>query len=151
MNKPELLAPAGDLEKLKIALHFGADAVYIGMKDFSLRANSKNFDDDELRQAIEYTHSLGKKIYIAFNIYFTPEQTDDIIAALQTLERLAPDGMIVSDVGIMLLARTHAPNVPIHISTQANTTNQYAADFYKAQGANRIVLARSRLHRILLP
>ena len=142
MNKPELLAPAGDLEKLKIALHFGADAVYIGMKDFSLRANSKNFDDDELHQAIEYTHSLNKKIYIAFNIYFTPEQTNDIIAALQTLERLAPDGMIVSDPGIIMLARQYAPNVPIHISTQANTTNQYAADFYQAQGVSRIVLAR---------
>ena len=142
MNKPELLAPAGDLEKLKIAFHFGADAVYIGMKDFSLRANSRNFDDNELREAIEFTHSLGKKIYIAFNIYFTPEQTDDIIKALQELEQLAPDGMIISDVGIMLLARQHAPHIPIHVSTQANATNQYAADFYQAQGASRIVLAR---------
>ncbi|MBP5448594.1 MAG: U32 family peptidase [Spirochaetales bacterium] len=142
MNNPELLAPAGDLEKLKIAFHFGADAVYIGMKDFSLRANSKNFDDNELREAIDFTHSLGKKIYIAFNIYFTPEQTDDIIKALQELEQLAPDGMIISDVGIMLLARQHAPHIPIHVSTQANATNQYAADFYQAQGASRIVLAR---------
>ena len=142
MNKPELLAPAGDIDKLKTALHFGADAVYIGMKDFSLRANTKNFDDAQLCEAIAYTHSLGKKIYIAFNIYFTPEQTDDIIAALQRLSQLCPDGMIISDPGIILLARQHAPNVPIHISTQANTTNQYAADFYKAQGADRIVLAR---------
>lgn len=142
MNKPELLAPAGDMERLKTAFHFGADAVYIGMKDFSLRANTKNFSDAQLCEAIEYTHSLGKKIYIAFNIYFTPEQTEQIIAALQRLSQLCPDGMIVSDPGIIMLAQKHAPNIPIHISTQANTTNQYAAEFYKSYGANRIVLAR---------
>jgi putative protease len=99
MKKPELLAPAGDFEKMKVAFHFGADAVYAGMKDFSLRANTKNFDDAEIKKAIEYAHDLGKKVYLAFNIYFTPEQSENSIKTLKLFEKLKPDGLIISDLG----------------------------------------------------
>jgi U32 family peptidase len=142
MDKPELLAPAGDFDKLKVAFHFGADAVYAGMKEFSLRANTKNFDDGELEKAIEYTHKLGKKIYLALNIYFTPEQTEGFIEKLKIIDRLKPDGLIISDLGALNLAKKFAPDIPIHISTQANTTNSYAAEMYKNFGASRIILAR---------
>jgi putative protease len=148
-QKLELLSPAGDFEKLKVAFHFGADAVYVGLKDFSLRANTKNFEEDEIKQAIEYTHNLGKKIYIALNIYFTPDQTEGIIEKLKFINTLKPDGIIISDLGILNLAKKYAPDVQIHISTQANTTNQYAVEIYKNLGAKRIVLARElSLHDI---
>jgi U32 family peptidase len=142
MIKPELLAPAGDFEKLKVAFHFGADAVYVGLKEFSLRANTKNFGEDEIREAIKYSHSLGKRIYLTLNIYFTPEQADGFIENLKIIENLKPDGIIISDMGALNLAKKYAPGIPIHISTQANTTNQYSVETYKSLGASRIVLAR---------
>ena len=142
MNKPELLAPAGDFEKLKVAFHFGADAVYVGMKSFSLRANTKNFTEEELKIAIDYTHKLNKKIYIALNIYFTPFQADDIIKSLKLIEKIKPDGIILSDMGCLYLAKKYADSIPIHISTQANTTNQYSTQFYQELGVKRVIVAR---------
>lgn len=142
IKKPELLAPAGDLEKLKVAFHFGADAVYTGLKQFSLRANSRNFDNESIIEGIEYTRKLGKKLYIALNIYFTPDQTADFIKQLKFINKIKPDGIIISDPGAIYLAKEHAPDVPIHISTQANTTNQYAAKLYAQLGAERVVTAR---------
>lgn len=141
-EKPELLIPAGDFDKLKTAFHFGADAVYAGMKQFSLRANSRNFDREMLSEAVEYTHKLGKKIYIAVNIYFTPGQAEEYKEQLQFLQEIKPDGLIISDMGGVYLAKQYAPDIPIHLSTQANTTNQYAARFYQDNGIGRIVTAR---------
>jgi len=141
-NKPELIAPAGDMEKLKVAFHFGADAVYAGLKDFSLRQKTKNFDTAEIKEAIEYTHSIDKKIYITLNIYFTPDDIKELINYLKQLNKLNPDGLIVSDLGAISLAKEHAPNIPIHISTQANTTNPHSAKLLQELGAERIILAR---------
>lgn len=139
---PELLAPAGNFEKLKVAFHYGADAVYAGLDKLSLRANADNFTRDELAQAVEYTHAIGKKIYIALNIYFMPEHEARIIDALIFLADINPDGMIISDMGTFYLAKKYAPKVAVHISTQANCTNQYAAMMYSSIGVNRVVLAR---------
>ena len=142
LNKPELLAPAGDMEKLKVAFHFGADAVYVGLPDFSLRANTKNFNEEELTEAVTYTHDLQKKIYVALNIYFTPDQIDGLIYYLKFIKKTKPDGIILSDLGAVYLAKKYAQDIPIHISTQANTTNQYAVRLLEDLGVNRIVLAR---------
>lgn len=138
----ELLAPAGNFEKLKVAFHYGADAVYVGLDKLSLRANADNFTRDELKRGVIYAHSLQKKIYVALNIYFTPEQTDKIIDALQFLASIKPDGIILSDMGALQLVKKIAPSLPIHISTQANCTNQYAAAFFQSIGIKRVVLAR---------
>jgi putative protease len=138
----ELLAPAGNFEKLKVAFHYGADAVYAGLDKLSLRANADNFTREELAEAVKYTHEIGKKIYIALNIYFMPEHTERIIDALTFLAKIKPDGMIISDMGVFYLAKKYAPEIPVHISTQANCTNQYAATMYSSIGANRVVLAR---------
>lgn len=142
MSKIELLFPAGDFEKLKVGFHFGGDAVYIGLKDFSLRANAKNFCADDIEESISYTRKLGKKIFIAMNVYLMPDETDLFIEKLKFIEIIKPDGIIISDMGALYLARRYAPSIPIHISTQANTTNQYAAQTYKDLGVKRIVLAR---------
>lgn len=141
-KKPQLLAPAGNFEKMKVAFHYGADAVYAGLDKLSLRANADNFTRDELREAVKYAHDLGKKIYLAINIFFTPEQSEIIIDALKYINEIQPDGMIISDSGLIFLARQFAPNIPVHLSTQANCTNHYAAGFYKEAGVKRIVLAR---------
>lgn len=142
MKKVELLFPAGDNEKLTVGFHFGGDAVYIGLKNFSLRANAKNFGDDSVIEMVNYTHSIGKKIYIALNVYILPSETELLIEKLKFIETVKPDGIIISDLGVLYLARIHAPSVAIHISTQANTTNQYAVSMYKELGVKRIVLAR---------
>jgi len=138
----ELLAPAGDFEKLQVAFNYGADAVYVGLKDLSLRANAKNFNFDQLKEVIEYTHSINKKIYVALNIYFTPKQEEKIIEAIKILKKLKPDGIIISDLGLLYLIKNNNINIPIHISTQANTTNQYACMLYKELGVSRIIVAR---------
>ncbi len=140
-RKPELLAPAGDFEKLKFALSYGADAVYAGGRDFSLRQFSKNFTDDELLRAIEYTHNMGKKLYVTVNIYARNYDFDRLEKFLRKLDGHA-DAFIISDPGIVLLAKEIAPNTPIHISTQANTTNFMAVRFWERQGIKRINLAR---------
>lgn len=141
-KKPELNAPAGDLEKLKVAFHYGADSVYAGLSDFSLRAKTRNFNEEEIKEAIEYTRKIGKKIYITLNIYFTPDDINGLINYLKLLEKLHPDGIIISDLGALYLVKKHAPSIPIHISTQANTTNQFSAKLLKGLGACRIILAR---------
>lgn len=142
MKNLELLAPAGDFEKLQVAFNYGADAVYVGLKNLSLRANAKNFNYDQLKESIEYTHNINKRIYVALNIYFTPEECNSIIESLNILNELRPDGIIISDLGLLYLIKKYNIKIPIHISTQANTTNQYASMFYKDLGASRIILAR---------
>jgi len=118
-NKVELLAPAGNFEKLEIAIHYGADAVYLGGKDFSLRNFSGNFRLDEIKQAIVYAHDRGIKVYVAVNIYARNDEQPYIAAYLEKLGALGPDGVIVADPGVFLTARELLPHIPLHLSTQA--------------------------------
>ncbi|MFV0519075.1 MAG: peptidase U32 family protein [Lachnospirales bacterium] len=141
-RKLELLAPAGDLEKLKIAITFGADAVYIGGDKFGLRAKAKNFTYDEMIEGLEFAHSRGKKVYVTLNIF---AHNDDFYALeeyLLDLDKLGVDAVIVSDLGIFSWVREILPNMEIHISTQANTTNVHSVKMWNTLGAKRVVVAR---------
>ena len=124
MNRVELLAPAGDMNKLKTALHFGADAVYVGGSKFSLRANAGNFDDEALAQAVDYTHSKGRKIYVAANVFADNSDFEGLERYFKYLESISADAVIVSDAGAIALCANVAPKLDIHLSTQANTTNK---------------------------
>ncbi len=142
MKKIELLSPAGDMNKLKTAFYFGADAVYIGGKNFSLRALAGNFTDEEIVEAVEFAHKLNKKVYVTVNIF---GRNDDIAQAekyFKFLESAKVDGAIVSDTGLIYLARQVAPNLPINLSTQANTLNYKTVEFWHGQGVKRVILAR---------
>lgn len=140
-SKPELLAPAGDLERLKIALLYGADAVYVGGDLFSLRANAINFSLEELEEAVLFAHKLSKKVYVTVNIALHNEEASKIIDYLKELDRIKVDAIIVSDPFIIDLANSNT-NLPIHLSTQQSTLNYEAANFFKKCGVSRIVLAR---------
>ena len=113
-NKPELLSPAGDMEKLKFALAYGADAVYLGGDRFSLRTKSGNFDAEEIAAAVAYAHGLGKKVYVAVNVFAHNEDIAALPPFLAALAEIGPDGLLISDPGVFLLAREHAPSLPIH-------------------------------------
>ena len=144
MTLPELLIPVGSPELLPVALAFGADAVYCGSSALSLRAKADNFTDDALREALRLTHSLGRKLYLTVNIF---AHHGDLPDAEDLFRRISgwsdrPDAFIVSDPGIFRLARRLCPAVPLHISTQANSTNEETAAFWKDLGAERIVCAR---------
>lgn len=138
--KPELLAPAGNLEKLQAALIYGADAVYFGGKNFSLRAFGDNFTREEILSAVEFTHARGKKIYAAVNIFAHNADLNALTDYLSFLKAAGVDAVLVSDLGVLNLARE--AGLTIHISTQANVTNLAAAKFFHELGASRIVLAR---------
>ncbi len=138
----EIAAPAGNLKKLKFAFQYGADVVYVGAKAFSLRARSDNFSFEELKIGINYAHALGKKVYIAVNIFFMENDIEQLPAFLDKIAPLKPDALIIADPGAIFLTRKLYPNLPVHVSTQANITNSYAVDFYKEMGVKRIVLAR---------
>ena len=142
MKKPELLAPAGNLEKLKIALAYGADAVYFGGKAYGLRAFSDNFSDEDLLEGVRYAHALGRRAYVTVNIIPHNEDLDGLPEYIAFLAAAGVDALIVSDLGIVSQVRRIAPNLALHISTQANTTNWAAAQFWQDQGVKRIVLAR---------
>ena len=142
VRKPELLAPAGTMEKLKIALLYGADAVYLGGKEFGLRAFSGNFSREELAAAMEYAHGRGKRVYVTVNIYAHARDMDALPEYLRYLRDIAVDGILVADLGVFQLAREVVPELELHISTQANITNAGAARAWQAMGARRIVLAR---------
>jgi putative protease len=142
MKKPELLAPAGDLERLKVAFEYGADAVYIGGKAFSMRAKAANFEPWEIEAGVEYAHSRGKKVYVALNICAHNMDFDDLDKGLRHLENTGVDAVLVSDPGVFVLARQAAPGLDIHISTQANITNYGTARFWRDLGARRVVVAR---------
>ena len=141
MNKVELLAPAGNFEKLQAALIYGADAVYIGGKDFSLRAYGDNFTEQEILQAVKFTHALNKKIYVAVNIFAHNADIKNLADWLKFLDGAGVDAILISDLGVLSLAK-EITNLEIHISTQANVTNYRAANFFHKLGASRIVLAR---------
>ncbi len=142
MKKPELLAPAGSFNTLKYALAYGADAVYVGGEEFSLRTASKNFSRQELEQAVRYTHDLGRKIYVAVNIFCHNDDIAELEEYAKYLELIKVDGVIISDIGALSVVKAAAPNLPIHISTQANTTNASAVKAWKTLGAVRVVPAR---------
>ncbi len=140
--KPELLAPAGNFEKLEIAIHYGADAVYLAGKNFSLRNFSGNFNDDELEAAVRFAHQNGVKVYLACNIYSRTREEKELETFLEKAGQIAPDAVILSDPGIIRLARQILPQIDIHLSTQANTTNVSAARFWHELGIKRVNLAR---------
>lgn len=142
MNKPELLAPAGNMEKLKIALLYGADAIYMGGKSFGLRAFSDNFADEELGEAVAYTHNLGKKAYVTINVFPHNEDLPALPDYLRYLRDINVDAIIISDLGVYRTAREVAPEVPLHISTQANNTNWSSVLMWEQLGASRVVMAR---------
>lgn len=141
MKKPELLAPAGDLEKLKIAFLYGADAVYCGGVMFGLRANATNFTFEELEEGIKYAHNIGKKVYVTVNIILHSQELEKLIDYLKKLEELNVDAIIVSDPAVIDIAKKHT-NLEIHLSTQQSTLNYEACLFWKNQGVTRIVLGR---------
>jgi len=141
-DKVELLAPAGNFEKLEIAIHYGADAVYLGGKEFSLRNFSGNFSLDGIKQAIAYSHDRGKKVYVTVNIYARNDEQPDIAAYLEKLGALGPDGIIVADPGVFLTARELLPQIPLHLSTQANSTNYKTVEFWERLGVRRVNMAR---------
>jgi putative protease len=140
-KKLELLAPAGDLEKLKYALAYGADAVYLGLPEFSLRAKT-GFDFETLREGIAYARKLKKKVYVTVNIFAHEEQISILPQFLKKLKECKPDAVILSDVGVLALVKKHLPKVPIHLSTQANTLNSEAVKFFAKNGVSRIILGR---------
>jgi len=138
----ELLMPAGNLKKLKTAFYFGADAVYLGGKDFSLRAFADNFTEDEIIEGINFAHNINKKVYVTCNIF---AKNSDLAKARDYfifLERAGADAVLISDIGLVSLCKECAPSLTIHLSTQANTTNVLAVKFYKSLGVKRVVLAR---------
>ncbi|MEO2068400.1 MAG: U32 family peptidase [Desulfurobacteriaceae bacterium] len=140
--KPEVLAPAGNLEKLKFAIDFGADAVYLGGKDFNLRAKANNFTLTEMAEGIEYAHKKGKKVYITLNAFARNSDFEKIEEFIDKVKDLSPDAFIVSDLGVLATVKEKAPEIDVHISTQANTTNYRAVKVYQSLGVKRIVLAR---------
>lgn len=143
MMKPELLAPAGNLEKLKFAISYGADAIYLGGKQFGLRAFAGNFDHDQLSEAVEYAHQHGVKIYLTVNIFPHNEDLVNLAEYLLEVEQQGVDAIICADLGVVRIARMVVPNLPIHISTQANTVNWSSVAFWQDFGGiERVVLAR---------
>lgn len=142
MKKPELLAPAGDLEKLETALRFGADAVYLGTDRFGLRALAGNFGLDDLRKARDLCRGTGKKLYLTLNAWLRPQEFTDFEALLEELRPLELDAYIVGDPGVLATVRRVDPQRLVHLSTQANTTNAQSTNFWAAAGVSRVNLAR---------
>jgi putative protease len=141
-EKIELLAPAGNFEKLEIAIHYGADAVYLAGKEFSLRNFSENFTVDEIRSAVKLAHGHGVKVYVACNIYARNDEQDLIADYLKTLGEIGPDAVIIADPGIFMAASRLIGQIPIHLSTQANTTNYNSVRFWENLGVQRVNVAR---------
>lgn len=142
MNKPELLAPAGDLEKLKMAIVYGADAVYLGGEEFGLRKASKNFTLEDIEEGIRFAHKRNKKVYVTLNIIPHNEDLIGLDEYVSELEKIGVDGVIVADPGVFSVIRRVAPNMPIHLSTQASATNYETIRFWYDLGIRRIVVAR---------
>ena len=149
VKKPELLAPAGNLEKLKMALIYGADAVFLGGKAFGLRAFGGNFTEAELKEGVEFAHHMKKKVYVTVNIYPHNSDLEKLPDYLRFLASIQVDAILVADLGVFNIARQVAPNLHIHISTQANNTNWASVQAWQAMGASRVVLARElSIHEI---
>ena len=142
MKKVELLIPAGSLDILRTAVVYGADAVYLGGEAFGLRAKAKNFTGQEIRQGIAYAHDHGVRVYVTANILAHNEDLDQAREYFQELKEYGPDALIISDPGIFSIAKQVAPEIDIHISTQANNTNYGTYQFWHGLGAKRVVSAR---------
>lgn len=142
MRKPELLAPAGDFEKLATALHYGADAIYLGDSRFSLRGKAQNFAPEELHRAVAYAHARNAKVYVTVNIFPHTRDLRAIEEHIGVLSSVCPDAVILSDPGVFSLLKRRCPELPVHISTQANITNTEAARFWEGLGAQRLILSR---------
>lgn len=142
MKIPEILAPAGNMEKALVAMEYGADALYLSGKAFGMRAKAGNFSMEELQDVLRIAHSRGVKIYVTVNVFAHNEQIDLLPAYLTELEKLNVDGLIVADMGVISLAKEFAPSIPLHLSTQANTVNYRAAKFWEELGIARLVMAR---------
>ena len=142
MKKPELLIPASSLEVLKTAVTFGADAVYIGGEVFSLRAKSKNFSMEDMKEGIEFAHAHGTRVFVTANILAHNGDLDGVEAYFKELKEIGPDALIISDPGVFQIAREICPEIETHISTQANNTNYRTYNFWHGLGAKRVVSAR---------
>jgi len=142
MQKPELLAPAGNLEKMKTAFAFGADAVYAGIPDFSLRTRINDFTLTTLKEAVSYAHERNKKVYVTINIFAHNEHLAKLPAYLKELKKIRPDALIVSDPGVISVIKKYWAEAEIHLSTQANCTNTSAAEFWFNNGVKRVILGR---------
>jgi len=142
MKKPELLAPAGNRECLETAFRFGADAAYIAGKNFGLRAFADNFTNDQIADAVDYAHGLDKKVYVTANAVMYNSELDSLAGYIRFLADAGADGVIISDPSVVKIARENSIDIPIHLSTQANTTNYMSASFWYEQGIKRIVMSR---------
>jgi len=140
--KPELILPGGDLERVKIAFLYGADAVYVGLNKHSLRKAEVRFDIPDIKEAIEHAHLLGKRLFVTFNIFAHNKHLEDIEKDMKAIAKFKPDAFIMADIGVINIAKRVAPNVAIHVSTQANTVNIEDVKFWRDYGAKRVVLAR---------
>lgn len=142
MKKIELLAPAGNFSKFLTAIKYGADAVYIGGKTFSLRALSENFTAEEIEKAVQIAHESGKKLYVAVNIFAKNADLNPAKEYFEFLQKVGVDAVIITDPGLIAVAKKYAPNLTLHLSTQANTLNLSAVEFWKGVGVERVILAR---------
>lgn len=149
-KKPELLAPAGNLEKMKTAFAFGADAVYAGIPDFSLRTRINDFTLAGLKEAVVYAHERGKKVYVTINIFAHNEHMAKLPGYVKELKKIQPDALIVSDPGVISLIKKHWADAEIHLSTQANCTNSTAAEFWFNNGVKRVILGREVAYEDIL-
>ena len=142
MNKPEILAPASSLEVLKTAIHYGADAVYIGGEMYGLRAKAKNFSMEDMAEGIAFAHKYGKKVYVTANITAHDRDLEGVEKYFHELKEIRPDALIISDPGVFSVAKKVCPEIDVHVSTQANNVNYLTFRFWKEQGATRVVTAR---------
>jgi putative protease len=142
MKRPEVLAPAGSLEKLKFAVDYGADGVYLGGKLFNLRAKAANFTLEEMAKGVEYAHSRGVRVYVTLNAFARNDDFGEIERFVEEVSKLSVDAFIVSDLGVLATVREKAPDVELHVSTQANITNYRAVRLLRELGVKRVVLAR---------
>ena len=141
-KKIELLAPAGNIHKMKTAIAFGADAVYLGVPDFSLRVRINDFDMDSIKEAVRYCHQAGVKVYVTLNIFAHNRHFEALPLYVKELKKMGVDALIISDPGVMAVVKNDWPEAEIHLSTQANCTNWQAAKFWHSQGVSRIILGR---------
>ncbi|HPU18349.1 MAG TPA: peptidase U32 family protein, partial [Bacillota bacterium] len=142
MKKPELLSPAGDPEKLRAVLSYGADAVYLAGKSYGMRSASANFTEEELAFAVSYAHSLGRRVYVTVNTMPRDREYAPLRDYIRYLSKIGADAVIVADIGVLSLVRDVAPELEIHLSTQASAVSSYACRAWHALGVRRIVLAR---------
>ena len=142
MIKPEILSPAGDFSRLEFAIMYGADAVYLAGNEFGMRTASKNFDNDELKKAVDFAHSRGVRVYVTLNTMPRSNEIERLPAFIERLDAIGVDAVIVADIGVLKLVQRHAPKLSIHISTQTSIVNYMSAREWFELGADRIVLAR---------